>query len=125
MNIQVFCNKAIKFRHNDDQEVTATVRPKTFESVPSWITKTDMFDALVRDNDIRVIQNSGDLKEVETDGKILADKADELNADYVNMSNKKLYDACIENGIEVEEKMKKSYYLEKLGVAVEADSTEE
>lgn len=43
---------------------------------------------------------------------------EETKVDYESMSNKDLYNLCIEKGIEVEAKRNKAYYVEKLEKAI-------
>lgn len=47
-----------------------------------------------------------------------AEEAEETKVDYESMSNKDLYNLCIEKGIEVEAKRNKAYYVEKLEKAI-------
>lgn len=125
--IQVFCTKSIKFVHPKDANVTHLVQNHTFTYAPAWIKDTDIFKALQKEQNIKVIESAKDLKETEMSGKILAQKmqedfptvADEEDVDtsggqFDGMSAKQLYNACIERGIEVAEKQRKSYYVEKL-----------
>jgi hypothetical protein len=134
--IQVFCNKSIKFKHPKDEDVVAFVRDHEFAPAPSWIADTDMFAALVKDGDMRIISSAADLAGVEQKGKVIA-KVDEIEAAKVaanveddedndndgngdgvialtEMSCKNLYALCTEKGIEAEQKQPKQYYVDKL-----------
>lgn len=142
-NIQVFCTKSIRFVHPKDESVYHEIKNHAFTSAPEWIKDTAIFNLLVKENSLKVIESSKDLAEVETTGKIAGKELEKENyvsklgagvdlkdeepeeveeveaeeeaaVDPKDMSNKELYALCVEKGLEVEEKKNKAYYLEKL-----------
>lgn len=120
--IQIFSEQAATFNHPKDYNTKVSVNAFKFEEVPEWVMDSAMFNLLTKARKLRVINGKNDVAKVEiANGKIskentieAMEKAEEKEVDYTSMKAKKLYELCVEKGIEVEPQQSKDYYLEKL-----------
>ena len=134
----IFSKKSVTFNHPKDYSISHTVKHLMFENVPDWVRDSSMFEALMSEGSVRVIDSAADLKAAEMSDTAKAEvfttpvgetpdvEDDEETpapegTDYASMKATELYKICKERGLEVEAKQSKDFYLETL---LEADRTE-
>ena len=134
-NIQVYCEQKALFVNPFNNKEEFVVDEFSFSSAPSWITTTYMWELLVKDGKIKLINSVKDAEEkiekkelskeevekvvddfkedveVEDEVETMSDNEIEMLS---NMTKKGLYALCKEKGIDVESKQPKEYYLKML-----------
>lgn len=125
--MRIFSKKAFAFKDPNVIDVVAEisggkktyieVQPGSFTSVPDWVKNDAMFQWALSDGDIEILEDakpmvSGvSIPAPSTEGEEEDPVADD---EFSGLTNKQLYDKCVEAGIEVEPKKSRAYYIEKL-----------
>ena len=125
--VQIFSEQRAKFVNPADNEVTFDVAPFVFTYAPDWVQETLLWKWLEADKKVKVIKSAKDaieakFEQVETPSIKEAEKqveeepklSDVELENYSKMKAKDLYEICISKGIDVEPKLSKAFYLEKL-----------
>lgn len=116
--MRIFTKKAFAFVNPDAgdlmdlKDATAAevkTQPGGFHTVPDWVQFDQMFKWALADGDITVMEEPKSTVVV---------MPQESSDPYKDMSNKQLYDMCVEKEIEVEAKQPRAYYIEKLATVV-------
>ena len=129
--ISIYCEQKSLFTNPDDKFDEVLVNEFSFSTVPAWVTKTYLWELLVKDNKVKIIRDVEDVKEIEDKelkkeaSEIIEKKEEpvieeesEVNdnelVDLTGMTAKQLYALCKDNGLEAEKQKSKAYYLEIL-----------